>query len=129
MQNIKPLVWGTKRAGCVGDIGSFGGLFRLNEVQYADRNGVLNSYKDPVLVHGTDGVGTKLKLAEKLNLWDTIGVDLVSMCANDVLCAGAEPFAFLDYIACGKLEVPVASTIIRGITEACREVNAALLGK
>lgn len=91
-------------------------------------NGQPMSYKDPVLVQGTDGVGTKLKLAEQLGQWDTIGIDLVAMCANDVLCAGAEPFAFLDYIACGKLEVPVATTIVKGIAEGCRDVRAALVG-
>lgn len=99
------------------------------QIKYKDLAGNLTSYKDPVLVQGTDGVGTKLKLAEKLGKWDTIGIDLVAMCANDVLCAGAEPFAFLDYIACGKLQVPVAAQIVKGIAKGCCEVNAALVGK
>lgn len=94
-----------------------------------DQKGQSHVYKDPVLVQGTDGVGTKLKLAQQLNIWDTIGIDLVAMCANDVLCDGAEPFAFLDYIACGNLDVPIATTIVNGIAKACIEVNAALLGE
>jgi phosphoribosylaminoimidazole synthetase len=81
-----------------------------------------------VLVQGTDGVGTKLKIAEHTDVWDTIGIDLVAMCANDVLCVGAEPFAFLDYIACGKLNVPTAALIVKGVSEGCRESNCALLG-
>ncbi|XP_058126403.1 trifunctional purine biosynthetic protein adenosine-3 isoform X2 [Anopheles ziemanni] len=118
VQRIKPLARGTNRPGVIGGLGGFGGLFRLNDVRY----------KDPVLVQGTDGVGTKLKIAEALNCWDTIGIDLVAMCANDVLCAGAEPLAFLDYIACGRLEVPTAALIVKGIAEGCRETNCALLG-
>ncbi|XP_058126402.1 trifunctional purine biosynthetic protein adenosine-3 isoform X1 [Anopheles ziemanni] len=128
VQRIKPLARGTNRPGVIGGLGGFGGLFRLNDVTYKDRNGKQVRYKDPVLVQGTDGVGTKLKIAEALNCWDTIGIDLVAMCANDVLCAGAEPLAFLDYIACGRLEVPTAALIVKGIAEGCRETNCALLG-
>lgn len=128
VQRIKPLARGTNRAGVVGGLGGFGGLFRLNDVTYKDRAGKQVRYSDPVLVQGTDGVGTKLKLAEALNCWDTIGIDLVAMCANDVLCAGAEPLAFLDYIACGRLEVPTAAMIVKGIAEGCRETNCALVG-
>uniref|UniRef100_A0AAG5DER4 Trifunctional purine biosynthetic protein adenosine-3 n=1 Tax=Anopheles atroparvus TaxID=41427 RepID=A0AAG5DER4_ANOAO len=128
VQRIKPLARGTNRPGVIGGLGGFGGLFRLNDATYTDRRGKQVRYGDPVLVQGTDGVGTKLKLAETLNCWDTIGIDLVAMCANDVLCAGAEPLAFLDYIACGRLEVPTAALIVKGIAEGCRETNCALLG-
>lgn len=125
---IKPLARGTIRSGVIGEVGSFGGLFRLNDVKYVNREGEEVNYKDPVLVQGTDGVGTKLKIAEAMNVWDTIGIDLVAMCVNDVLCNGAEPLAFLDYIACGHLDVPTASLIVKGISMACRESNCALLG-
>ncbi|XP_063700673.1 trifunctional purine biosynthetic protein adenosine-3 [Culicoides brevitarsis] len=125
---IKPLIYGTRREGLVGDIGGFAGLFELNKLQYKDSKGNLTKYKDPVLVQGVDGVGTKIKLAEKLGVWDTIGIDLVAMCANDVICAGAEPFAFLDYIACGNLNTVIATSIVKGIAEGCREVNAVLIG-
>lgn len=128
VQRIKPLARGTKRSGVLGGLGGFGGLFRLNEVTYENSAGKQVGYRDPVLVQGTDGVGTKLKLAEALNQWDTIGIDLVAMCVNDVLCAGAEPLAFLDYIACGKLDVPTAAMIVKGISEGCRESQCALLG-
>ncbi|CAO1357720.1 unnamed protein product [Diamesa hyperborea] len=128
VQRIKPLARGTDRTGVIGGLGGFGGLFRLNEVTYRNKDGLLVNYKDPVLVQGTDGVGTKLKVAEAMGIWDTIGIDLVAMCVNDVLCNGAEPLAFLDYIACGKLDVPCASLIVKGISQACRESNCALLG-
>ncbi|XP_055591087.1 trifunctional purine biosynthetic protein adenosine-3 [Uranotaenia lowii] len=128
VQRIKPLARGTIRSGVLGGLGGFGGLFRLNEVTYINTNGLRVPYSDPVLVQGTDGVGTKLKLAEALKHWDTIGIDLVAMCVNDVLCAGAEPLAFLDYIACGKLDVPTGAMIVKGIAEGCRESNCALLG-
>ncbi|XP_055636379.1 trifunctional purine biosynthetic protein adenosine-3 [Toxorhynchites rutilus septentrionalis] len=128
VQRIKPLARGTNRPGVLGGLGGFGGLFRLNEVSYPNEYGENVRYRDPVLVQGTDGVGTKLKIAEAMNHWDTIGIDLVAMCVNDVLCAGAEPIAFLDYIACGKLDVPTAALIVKGISEGCRESNCALLG-
>lgn len=128
VKRIRTLTRGTNRSGVIGEIGSFGGLFRLNDVKYIDRNGHEVTYKDPVLVQGTDGVGTKLKIASEMNVWDTIGIDLVAMCVNDVLCNGAEPLAFLDYIACGSLDVPTASLIVKGISEACRESKCALLG-
>ncbi|XP_055539678.1 trifunctional purine biosynthetic protein adenosine-3 [Wyeomyia smithii] len=128
VQRIKPLARGTNRPGVIGGLGGFGGLLRLNEVTYENNFGQRVRYQDPVLVQGTDGVGTKLKIAEALNVWDTIGIDLVAMCVNDVLCEGAEPLAFLDYIACGELEVPVAAQIVKGISEGCRDSNCALLG-
>lgn len=128
VERIKPLARGTLRKGVVGGIGSFGGLFRLNDVKYINKDNDEISYEDPVLVQGTDGVGTKLKIAEATNQWSTIGMDLVAMCVNDVLCNGAEPLAFLDYIACGHLDVPTAAMIVKGISEACRESNCALLG-
>lgn len=98
------------------------------QLRYKDRNCSERQYSDPVLVQGVDGVGTKIKLAEKLNKWDTIGFDLVAMCANDVICTGAQPFAFLDYIACGKLEVQTATDIIKGITDACLDIKTTLIG-
>lgn len=128
VKRIRPLTRGTNRSGVLGEIGSFGGLFRLNDVKYINKKGVEVTYNDPVLVQGTDGVGTKLKIAEATSIWDTIGQDLVAMCVNDVLCNGAEPLAFLDYIACGHLDVPTAAMIVKGISLACRESNCALIG-
>ncbi|XP_039448693.1 trifunctional purine biosynthetic protein adenosine-3 [Culex pipiens pallens] len=128
VQRIKPLARGTNRSGVLGGLGGFGGLFRLNDVTYTNAAGKNVRYQDPVLVQGTDGVGTKLKIAEAVNHWDSIGIDLVAMCVNDVLCAGAEPLAFLDYIACGRLDVPTAAMIVKGISEGCRESKCALLG-
>lgn len=110
---------GTHRQGVLGGIGGFGGLFNLRE---------LKQYKNPVLSEVTNGVGSKILLALENNIYDTIGYDLMAQCANDVLESGAEPVAFLDYIACGKLEVSVAAQFVKGISEACRETNCALLG-
>lgn len=117
---IEPLATGTHRQGVLGRLGCFSGLFQLSAMD--------PTLKDPVLVQGTDGVGTKLKVAETMQKYDTIGQDLVAMCVNDILCAGAEPFAFLDYIACGRLQLTVAATIVRGIADACRLAGCALLG-
>lgn len=128
IERIKPLARGTRRAGVIDDVGNFGGFLRLNDIKYINQKGEKVNYSDPVLVQGTDGVGTKLKIAKAMNVWDTIGIDLVAMCANDVLCNGAEPIGFLDYIACGKLEVVKAATIIKGITTGCRQARCALLG-
>ena len=118
VQRIKPLARQTRRAGVLGGIGGFGGLFELD----------LQKYRNPVLVAGTDGVGTKLRLALDLNRLDGVGIDLVAMCVNDVVVQGAEPLFFLDYYATGKLSVEAAERVIRGVAEGCRQANAALLG-
>ncbi|MDS4020910.1 MAG: phosphoribosylformylglycinamidine cyclo-ligase [Candidatus Competibacter sp.] len=118
VDRIKPHARRTLRPGVLGGLGGFGALFELP----------LDRYRQPVLVSGTDGVGTKLKLALELNRHDTIGIDLVAMCVNDVLVAGAEPLFFLDYYATGKLDVDVAADVIRGIADGCERAGAALVG-
>ncbi len=118
VERIKPIVKTTQRPGVLGGIGGFGGLFELD----------LEKYRRPVLVSGTDGVGTKLKLAIELNRYDTIGIDLVAMCANDIIVLGAEPLFFLDYYATGALDVETGTAIVSGIAEGCRQSGAALLG-
>ena len=118
VDRIKPHARRTARPGVRGGLGGFGALFELP----------LDRYRQPVLVSGTDGVGTKLKLALELNRHDTIGIDLVAMCVNDVLVVGAEPLFFLDYYATGKLEVEVAATVIKGIADGCQQAGAALVG-
>lgn len=115
---IKGMVGTTFTKGVVTDIGGFGGLFKLD----------LTQMEEPVLVSGTDGVGTKLKLAFALNKHDTIGIDLVAMSVNDILVQGAKPLFFLDYFATGKLEVGVAETVLSGIVEGCKMSACALLG-
>ena len=118
VERIKPLVKRTRRPEVLAGIGGFGGLFALPP----DR------YREPVLVSGTDGVGTKLMLAQQLGMHDTIGIDLVAMCVNDVLVQGAEPLFFLDYFACGKLDTAVATDVVAGIAEGCLQAGAALVG-
>ncbi len=118
VERIKPLAKSTHRAGVLGGLGGFGGLFQIAK----------GAYQDPVLVSSTDGVGTKLMLAFALDRHDTIGIDLVAMCVNDVIVQGAEPLFFLDYFATGRLEVGVAATVIEGIAAGCRQAGAALLG-
>ena len=117
VQAIKPLARSTYRDGCLSDLGGFGAMFE-----------VPRHYRDPVLVSGTDGVGTKLKLAFEYDRHDTIGIDLVAMCANDILVQGAEPLFFLDYFASGKLDPDKAIAVVRGIAEGCRLAGAALIG-
>ncbi|MEO6064563.1 MAG: phosphoribosylformylglycinamidine cyclo-ligase [Lysobacterales bacterium] len=117
IERIKPMVARTRRPGVLGGLGGFGGLFELG-----------GRYREPVLVSGTDGVGTKLKLAQQLGRHDTIGIDLVGMCVNDVLVQGAEPLFFLDYFATGALDVEVAAAVIGGIARGCEESGCALLG-
>ncbi|MBW9257754.1 MAG: phosphoribosylformylglycinamidine cyclo-ligase [Candidatus Thiodiazotropha sp. (ex. Lucinisca nassula)] len=118
VERIKPIVKQTFRPGVLSGLGGFGALFELP----------LDKYREPVLVSGTDGVGTKLKLALELNKHDTIGIDLVAMCANDIVVAGAEPLFFLDYYATGKLEIEVATDVVKGIAKGCELAGAALTG-
>jgi phosphoribosylformylglycinamidine cyclo-ligase len=115
---IKPMAAATRRAGTLGGIGGFGALFDLKEA----------GYKDPILVSCTDGVGTKLKIAHTLEVHDTIGIDLVAMCVNDLIVQGAEPLFFLDYFATGKLSVDAAAAVVAGITEGCALAGCALVG-
>lgn len=119
---------GTLRKGVVGGIGGFGGLFRINELEYPVLNGSSQLYNDPVFVERTSGVGAKMAMAIDLGIFNTIGYDLVATCANQVVCAGAQPFAFLDYVACGKLFVPVVAEMVKGVAEACKAANCSLLG-
>lgn len=118
VERIKPLVAKTQRPEVLTGLGGFGGLFALAP----------GKYSEPVLISGTDGVGTKLKLAQQLNRHDTIGIDLVAMCVNDVLVQGAEPLFFLDYFACGQLDTDVAASVIGGIADGCVQAGAALIG-
>ena len=118
VDRIKPLVKRTQRPEVLAGLGGFGGLFALPP----DR------YREPVLVSGTDGVGTKLMLAQQLGKHDTIGVDLVAMCVNDVLVTGAEPLFFLDYFASGRLDIDIAAEVVGGIAEGCAQAGAALIG-
>jgi phosphoribosylformylglycinamidine cyclo-ligase len=115
---IKPLVKTTARPEVLGGIGGFSGLFRPN----------LRRMKDPVLVSSTDGVGTKLMIADTLGKYDTVGIDLVAMSVDDVIVTGAEPLFFLDYIACGRLDKDMLAQVMKGIVKGCREANCALVG-
>ncbi|HAJ33953.1 MAG TPA: phosphoribosylformylglycinamidine cyclo-ligase [Candidatus Atribacteria bacterium] len=118
VNEIKPLISKTSIPGVLGGIGNFGGLFSLTG----------QNYKEPVLVSGTDGVGTKLKIAFTLNKHNTVGIDLVAMSVNDIITCGAKPLFFLDYISIGKLSEEVVVNLIKGITEGCKMANCALLG-
>ncbi|BDU50716.1 phosphoribosylformylglycinamidine cyclo-ligase [Haliovirga abyssi] len=116
VEAIKKSVKSTYRDGVIGDLGGFGGLFKLGQ------------YKEPILVSGTDGVGTKLKVAFMMDKHDTIGIDAVAMCVNDIVVLGAEPLFFLDYLATGNLEVEKQSAIVEGIADGCKQSGCALIG-
>src|SRR6266480_1054063 len=117
VQRIKPFAKRTLRPEVLAGIGGFGALAEIPK-----------RYREPVLVAGTDGVGTKLKLAFELNRHDTVGIDLVAMSVNDILVQGAEPLFFLDYFACGKLDVPTATKVVKGIAAGCEQAGCALIG-
>lgn len=118
IEKIKPFAKATSRIGANSNLGGFGALFDLQKC----------NYKDPILVSATDGVGTKLKLAFELNIHDTIGIDLVAMSVNDLVVQGAEPLFFLDYFSTSKLDINIASQVIKGIADGCKQANCALVG-
>lgn len=116
VDRIKKHAAATMIPGVINNLGSFAGMFELGK------------YNNPVLVSGTDGVGTKLEIAFKTKKYDTVGIDCVAMCVNDILCHGAKPLFFLDYIACGKLEADVAADIVKGVSDGCIQAGCALIG-
>ncbi len=118
VDQIKPAAAATKRSGVMDGLGGFGAMFDLRAA----------GYTDPVLVAATDGVGTKLRIAIDTGILDTVGIDLVAMCVNDLVCQGAEPLFFLDYFATGKLDVAEAAAVVAGIAEGCKQSNSALVG-
>ncbi|MBL4639369.1 MAG: phosphoribosylformylglycinamidine cyclo-ligase, partial [Kordiimonadaceae bacterium] len=118
VENIKPLAASTRRSGSDASLGGFGGLFDLKAA----------GFSDPILVAANDGVGTKLKVAIEANIHDTVGIDLVAMCVNDLVVQGAEPLLFLDYMATGKLDVEQMTAVVAGIAEGCRLAGCALVG-
>ncbi|NOR63788.1 MAG: phosphoribosylformylglycinamidine cyclo-ligase [Rhodobacteraceae bacterium] len=118
VDKIKPAAAATKRAGVMDGLGGFGAMFDLKAA----------GYSDPILVAATDGVGTKLRIAIDTGILDTVGIDLVAMCVNDLVCQGAEPLFFLDYFATGKLDVDEAAAVVTGIAEGCKRSNSALVG-
>ena len=118
VERIKPIAASTRTAGVMAGLGGFGSMFELP----------LDRYREPILVSGTDGVGTKLKLANELGIHDSIGIDLVAMCVNDIIVQGAEPLFFLDYFATGKLDVDTAASVVEGIGKGCELAGAALVG-
>ena len=118
VERIKPLARSTRRRGADASLGGFGALFDLKAA----------GYEDALLVSTTDGVGTKLKIANETGLHGTVGIDLVAMCVNDLLAQGAEPLLFLDYYATGKLDVEIGAEVVAGIAEGCRQAGAALVG-
>ncbi|MCU0328940.1 MAG: phosphoribosylformylglycinamidine cyclo-ligase [Chitinophagales bacterium] len=116
ISSIKSMVEGTYSPNVLSELGSFGAFYQLPK------------YQNPVLVSGTDGVGTKLKIAFETGVYHTVGIDCVAMCVNDILCHGAKPLFFLDYLACGKLEAKVAAQIVSGMVQACKETGLSLIG-
>jgi len=118
VEKIKPAAAATKRAGVMDGLGGFGAMFDMKAA----------GYSDPILVAATDGVGTKLRIAIDTGILDTVGIDLVAMCVNDLVCQGAEPLFFLDYFATGKLDVNEAAAVVAGIAEGCKRSNSALVG-
>ena len=118
IEKIKPIAKSTMRPGVLAGLGGFGAMFEIP----------LDQYKNPVLISGTDGVGTKLMVAEMLKKHDTIGIDLVAMCVNDLIVQGAEPLYFLDYYATGSLNPEIATSVIEGIGEGCRQSGCSLIG-
>lgn len=118
VEAIKPHARSTRRPGADGSLGGFGGFFDPRAA----------GFKDPLMVAATDGVGTKLKIALETGIHDTVGIDLVAMCVNDLVVQGAEPLIFLDYFACGKLTVEVAATVVAGVADGCRQAGCALIG-
>jgi phosphoribosylformylglycinamidine cyclo-ligase len=119
----RDLAAATATAAVLNGIGSFAGMFSIGDLIKAGQG-----MEDPVLVAGTDGVGTKLDIAFRLKKYDTVGIDCVAMCVNDILCHGARPLLFLDYLACGKLDAGIAADIVKGVAEGCRETGSVLLG-
>jgi phosphoribosylformylglycinamidine cyclo-ligase len=129
VEKYRELVAAASRPEVLNGIGSFAGMFSLG--RFTGEAGGASAWagmEEPVLVSGTDGVGTKLELAFRMKKYDTVGIDCVAMCANDVLCHGARPLFFLDYLACGKLDADVAALLVRGVARGCRETGMALLG-
>ena len=118
IESIKKIAQQTRRSGVMGEIGGFGGLFSLN----------IGNLTSPVLVSSTDGVGTKLKIAFMTGTHDTVGIDLVAMCVNDIIVEGAKPLFFLDYLSMGKLDTDIAIAVVEGVGEGCRQAGCALLG-
>ena len=123
VEKYKELSSATARSAVLNSIGSFAGMFSLKD--FVKKSGGM---EEPVLLSGTDGVGTKLDVAFKMKKYNSVGIDCVAMCANDVLCHGAEPLFFLDYLACGKLDATVAAELVKGVSVGCRETGMALLG-